>query len=108
MVAIEAAAAAPVVVPEVALSEYDATSLERGQYGLGGAIEVSTTGSDTFDELIASARSSGASDLYISVGVPAIMRVAGDLRGQGERTVFTAGTLSGGIGVIAPPAMRAN
>jgi twitching motility protein PilT len=59
------------------------------------------------DDVLASARRAGASDLYLMANAPPLARVAGDLVAFGERPPLEAEALARDLGAIASPEARA-
>lgn len=118
-VTIEPAAAAaappqrPTPVPRAAtpppVGGADDMLIERGQYDSGpvatAAAVTTPSGSGFLDGLTQQARGSRATDLYLSVGAPAVMRAGGQLAAVGDRPL-DAEQLSRELGVVASAEAR--
>lgn len=98
------APATPVVVPEVApvaADTDDGMDIERTPYD---EVPVSvSSGSSMLDELFTAARALRASDLYLSAGMPPLVRVAGELVPMADRPPFTAELLEQELGGVSGP-----
>jgi len=79
--------------------------IERGQYDPGAGAS-DTSGSALLDLLTQQARSAGASDVYLSAGAAAYMRVGGQLVATSSRSVIDADLLARELGVVAPAETR--
>lgn len=80
-------------------------TIERGQYDGPATVErVTASGSVLLDDLTRAARSSRASDLYLSVDAPPLQRVEGQL--QPMSGAMGADQLSRELGVVAPAEAR--
>lgn len=80
--------------------------IERGQYDAGAGASDTSSGSALLDLLTQQARSAGASDVYLSAGAAAAMRVSGQLVATSSRSVIDADLLARELGVVAPPETR--
>lgn len=97
----------PPVLPE-GLPEDDVGNdapIERGQYEFNNANQTSS-GSRLLDWLTAQARQVHASDVYLTAGAPAFMRVGGELAATNDRGPLDAEILSRELGIVAPSAVR--
>lgn len=80
-------------------------AIERGQYEAPIAAATSS-GSALLDGLAAQARAAAATDLYLTAGAPAFMRVDGQLVAAPSQSAIDAELLARELGVIAPPEAR--
>nr|HEX4314589.1 ATPase, T2SS/T4P/T4SS family [Kofleriaceae bacterium] len=80
-------------------------SIERGQYDGTNAAQTSS-GSRLLDWLTSQARQVNASDVYLTAGSPAFMRVGGELAATNDRGPLEAEILSRELGIVAPPEVR--
>jgi twitching motility protein PilT len=80
-------------------------SIERGQYD--GTLSIQTSsGSRLLDWLTSQARNVNASDVYLTAGAPAFMRVGGELAATSDRGPLEAEILSRELGIVAPAEVR--
>jgi len=79
--------------------------IERGQYEAPTG-EPRSSGSALLDLLTGQARAANASDLILTAGSPAFMRVAGALTSTSSRSAIDADLLARELGVVAPPEAR--
>jgi twitching motility protein PilT len=79
--------------------------VERTAYDVRAAVPAA--GPVVLDDVLASARHAGASDLYLMSGAPPLGRIAGDLVALGEKPPFDAESLARDLGAIASPEARA-
>ncbi len=101
------AAPLPAVAPP-ALPDDDPASdqpIERGQYEGSGGPQTSS-GSRLLDWLTSQARQVHASDVYLTAGAPAFMRVGGELAATNDRGPLDAEILSRELGIVAPSDVR--
>lgn len=83
-------------------------AIERGQYdGAPAPSTVTTSGSGLLDALTSQARAARATDVYLSAGSPAFMRVHGELAAAGDRAAIDGDLLAREVGVVAPAEARA-
>jgi len=94
---------AATTAPSAADSEM---AIERGQYA-ASAIGPTTNGSALLDQLTASARAAGATDIYLGAGSPAFQRISGDLAATADRSPVDGDTLARELGLVAPGEARA-
>jgi twitching motility protein PilT len=83
-----------------------AIALERGQYS-APSLNSTTSGSALLDQLTASARMAAASDVFLSAGSPAFLRIGNELTSASDRTPLDAETLARELGLVAPTEARA-
>ncbi len=83
----------------------DDMSIERGQYD-GTLVPQTSSGSRLLDWLTSQARSVNASDVYLTAGAPAFMRVGGELAATNDRGPLEAEILSRELGIVAPADVR--
>ena len=86
-------------------SEEDDMSIERGQYDKTIGPQTSS-GSRLLDWLTSQARAVHASDVYLTAGAPAFMRVGGELAATSDRGPLEAEILSRELGIVAPSEVR--
>jgi twitching motility protein PilT len=85
--------------------EDDDMSIERGQYD-GTLVPQTSSGSRLLDWLTSQARQVNASDVYLTAGAPAFMRVGGELAATNDRGPLEAEILSRELGIVAPAEVR--
>ncbi len=78
----------------------DDMSIERGQYD-GTLVPQTSSGSRLLDWLTSQARAVNASDVYLTAGAPAFMRVGGELAATNDRGPLEAEILSRELGIVA-------
>jgi twitching motility protein PilT len=83
----------------------DDMSIERGQYD-GTLVPQTSSGSRLLDWLTSQARAVNASDVYLTAGAPAFMRVGGELAATNDRGPLEAEILSRELGIVAPAEIR--
>lgn len=83
----------------------DDMAIERGQYDGTNALQTSS-GSRLLDWLTSQARQVNASDVYLTAGSPAFMRVGGELAATNDRGPLEAEILSRELGIVAPAEVR--
>jgi len=105
-----AASTSPPRIPQRAQSapaEPMEMAIERGQYdGPPVPSTTTTSGSGLLDALTSQARAARATDLYLSAGSPAFMRVHGELAAAGDRAAIDGELLAREVGVVAPAEAR--
>jgi len=83
-------------------------SIERGQYADAATTTTrAASGSATLDAWTHAARSSRASDVYLSTGAPPVARIGTDLQALGDRGPLEEATVSRELGIVAPADARA-
>ena len=97
------AAVAPVAPQEQ--SDASEMYIERGQYDAPTGTPKSS-GSALLDLLTSQARAANASDLILTAGSAAFMRVNGQLTATNARSAIDGDLLSRELGVVAPPEAR--
>jgi twitching motility protein PilT len=106
-VTIDGPAAAPAARPRVqtAPTVGEDLAIERGQYAETSEAPT-TSGSVFLDAITHAARGTRASDIYLAVGSPPLVRVAGEVRALADRGALDAETISRELGVVAPADAR--
>ncbi len=93
------------VAPVPAAEEENDMYIERGQYDAPTGTPKSS-GSALLDLLTSQARAANASDLILTAGSAAFMRVNGQLTATNARSAIDGDLLSRELGVVAPPEAR--
>lgn len=108
---IAAAAAAPRPMPRppsAPVAVEDEMAIERGQYADAATTTTrAASGSATLDAWTHAARSSRASDVFLSTGAPPVARIGAELQALGDRGPLEEATVSRELGVVAPAEARA-
>lgn len=121
-VAIDPVSTSPLVIPsttippatalaDLAVAAIDpgkGLAIERGQYddASDAVAPGAASGSVLLDQLTHAARDARATDIYLGSGVPATMRVMGEVRSMTDRTPLDSETLSRELGLVAPADVR--
>ncbi len=85
----------------------DEMAIERGQYADAAPAVSSASGSGLLDSWTVAARSSRATDIYLTTGAGPVARVGGELQPIGDRGALDAETISRELGIVAPAEARA-
>jgi twitching motility protein PilT len=80
-------------------------AIERGPHSSSSAV-IATSSSSLLDQLTAGARAVSASDVYLSAGSAAFLRVGGELAQAMDRAPIDGDTLSRELGLVAPSEAR--